>query len=335
MNKDLLLKKSLTKKLKTLKSIKFNQIELKKNKDELFFDFLRTKDKIKIFEVKKQTIFTKNYYRSGNSFYLAYQRMKEEIKYMGYLLPKIVFIELYKKANIMKQRIKRYSKNFFKPTYEVTESFNPKYWQNSEKHNWERSPLESYNIFLKNKKKENHKNNKENTELTLDIVMNEKPDLIVVTEHSNKYKNLIYFGKLCNVYVRNEINDNKKNSISMATDYNCLKNKEYIYNKLNIPKFLCDKEKENNNSNLKNNKNRVIGLKQYKSFSKLNRNSELSNCNESTYFTNNNNKFKMDKIFKTSFIRNKSNLSENLQKFKKINLLCLKKFGLNKNDFFY
>ena len=153
MNKDLLLKKSLTKKFKTLKSIKFNQIELKKNKDELFFDFLRTKDKIKIFEVKKQTIFTKNYYRSGNSFYLAYQRMKEEIKYMGYLLPKIVFIELYKKANIMKQRIKRYSKNFFKPTYEVTESFNPKYWQNSEKHNWERSPLESYNIFLKKKKK--------------------------------------------------------------------------------------------------------------------------------------------------------------------------------------
>ena len=48
MNKDLLLKKSLTKKFKTLKSIKFNQIELKKNKDELFFDFLRTKDKITI-----------------------------------------------------------------------------------------------------------------------------------------------------------------------------------------------------------------------------------------------------------------------------------------------
>lgn len=335
MNKEILLKKSMTKKLRTLKSIKIIQNELKTNKDELFYDFLRTKEKINLFEIKNQTIFTKNYFKKDNSFYIAYQRMKEQIKYMGYLFPRIVFIELYKKANLMKQRIKRYSMNCFKPTYEVTESFNPKYWKGRNKHNWERSPFESYTLYLKKKKRESHQNNKENTELTLDIVMNEKPDLIVVTENGTKNKSLIYFGKLCNIYVRNEITDNKKYNISMETDNNNYKNKEYVYNKLNIPTFLSNKEKEK--KSMQEKKEKRFSLKKYKSFSKLtNKNFELSNCYESTDFGNNN-QLKINKNIKRSFIRNKSNLTENIKKIKikNNNFFCLRKYCLKKTDFFY
>ena len=363
------LKSVLAKKSKTIKTVHILEKAIKKTKDDLFFDLLQKKEKIDIFEIKEQTLMSINLFHKEFSFYYAYQQMNKEIEYMGYKFPKIVFLKLYQKANKMKKKIKKYTKKYLKPEYDVIESYNPINWKENQKHNWERNPFESYNLYLKKNLLQAHKAIKDNNDLDINIVMNEKPNLIVITENGGKKKNLIYVGRLCNVYVRNEIVSN--NMISMDIDDNNLNPKEYIYNKLSIPKFLIKKENEKQDKKIEKEKEKeknLFTIKNFQSYSKMkksNHNYDFSNCYISTEMSNNNNILNNNSninnmsyncyssINNFSQIRNNSNSKNstivsrpksslnnkgnnfNLRKHEKNNLSCIKKFLLHKNDFFY
>ena len=367
------LKNHFVKKSKTIKRDHLLEKEIIKSKDDLFFELLQIKEKINIFEIKEQTLMSINLFNKEFSFYYAYQQMKQEIEYMGYKLPKIVFIQLYIKANKMKKKIKKYVKKNLKPEYDIIESYNPIYWKENQKHNWERNPFESYNLYLKKTILENHKTIKDNNDLDINIVMNEKPNLIVITENGGKNKNLIYVGKLCNVYVRNEIISN--NMISMDIDENNRNPKEYIYNKLSIPKFLIEKENEKQKKSIekktekeKEKEKKLFSLKKYQSYSKMKKNSynfDFSNYYISTEMSNNNNNLNNNSINinmsyncyssinNFSQLRNNSNSkissfvsrprsslnnkgnNVNLRKNENNNLSSIKKYLFHKNDFFY
>ena len=223
-----------------LKIEKKNEFDIEK--DKLFFDFLKNNEQIEEFEPKlEEPILKINTFKKENAFYNAFEKMKQEITWKKYKFPKIIFIKLYQKSKKLRKKIINFSLINLKRASDVIESYNPKY-NNENQHNWLKNPKESYNKYNQKIKKINQLDKEKDNSNYKDI--GEKSDIVILTRNRNNTKDLIFSGKLCNIYIQNEYssNENEKKSLS-----NKIRNgrKEYYFSFLNEPNYLNKKEIEN------------------------------------------------------------------------------------------
>ena len=336
---------------------KTNEIDL--NKDKLFYEFLKNNEIIQEFELKlEEPILDTNTFNINNAFYDAFEKMKQDIEWNNYSFSKIVYIKLYQFSKRLRKKIIKFSLLNLKRVSEVIESYNPIYNQSKTKHNWEKNPKESYEIYYQIMiKKTNSLNNEKVKYNLIKKEIGEKSEIVILTRDKFDKKNLIFNGKLCNVYVQNELSRRKKEGNSLNSDImnNYQNKKEIIFSLLNTPKFLnkYEKEKEekekelsqkfiNDEKELFNNKYNK-NIKKEKSFNFIN-----SITNETKFNTINTTSRNINsKLFNTSKFKFKTNDNfrkklliskkyfKNYSQQKKKKIPKLKEFLLNKSDFYY
>ena len=335
-----------------------NEIDL--NKDQLFYQFLKNNEIIKEFEPKlEEPILDTNSFNIKSGFYQAFEKMKQDIEWNSYSFPKIVFIKLYQISKRLRKRIIKYSLLNLKRASDVIESYNPKFNHSKTIHNWQKSPKESYSIYYQNIiKKANLLNSEKTKDNLIKKEIGEKSDIVILTRDKNDNKNLIFKGKLCNVYVQNELARRKKEGISLNNNNmnNFKKKKEIIFSLLNTPRFLNKNEKDNEKEKeneifpkvMKDEKD-LFDNKQNKSLQKIKSykliNSETyeskfntihitSRNTNSKLFSTSKLKFKTNDNYKKKFLMQKNYLKLYSQRQKKKHPK-LKDFLLNKSDFYY
>ena len=222
------------------------KIEFNIEKDKLFFDFLKNNEQIEEFEPKlEEPILKINTFKKENAFYNAFETMKQEITWKQYKFPKIIFIKLYQRSKNLRKKIIKYSLVNLKRASDVIESYNPKY-NDENQHNWIKNPKESYNKYNQKLKQISLLDKEKDNSNYKDI--GEKSDIVILTRNRNYTKDLIYSGKLCNIYIQNEYsrNGSEKKSFSNKTRKG---KREYYFNLLNEPNYISKKEIENEKEN--------------------------------------------------------------------------------------
>ena len=336
--------------------------EIDLNKDKLFYEFLKNNEIIQEFEPKlEEPILETNTFNIKNAFYHAFEKMKQDIEWNNYSFPKLVFIKLYQISKRLRKKIIKYSLLHLKRASDVIESYNPKYNKSKTKHNWEKTPKESYSIYYKDMIiMANSLNNEKARDNLIKKEIGEKSDIVILTRDKNYNKNLIFRGKFCNIYVQNELARRKKEGISLNEDNinNYQKKKEIIFSLLNAPKFLNKNENENENEKEKekeelpkliNDEKELFdnkhnkGLEKKKSFKLINSETHESKFNTINVSSRNVNsklnttsklKFKTNDDYKKKIFTAKNYLKIYSQKKTK-KYPKLKDFLLNKSDFYY
>ena len=194
--------------------------EINREKDKLFFDFLNIQEPIPEFEPKlEEPLLEVNNFKLENAFYNAFEKMKKESTWKKYKFPKIIFIKLYQNSKKLKKRIINYSILHLKRASEVIESYNPQYNIDKKKHNWEKNPKESYTSYYNFITRRNLilDKEKENNNLNYGLFPKEigqKSNIVILTRNKNQTNDLIYSGKLCNIYIQSEFSKNSKESFN-------------------------------------------------------------------------------------------------------------------------
>ena len=320
-------------------------------KDNLFFDFLKNNDTIPEFEIKsEEPILDPKIFNKSNAFYNAFEKMKEVINWKNYNFPKIIFIKLYQKSKNLRKRIIKFSLINLKSVSDVIESYNPKYNQSKKTHNWQKTPKESFNLYYQNVLKKNNllsDKEKDKNDIKFNLIqkeIGEKSNIIILTRNNNEKKNLIFSGKLCDVYVQSEFSRSKSKNNKV--------NKEFVFSLLNNPKFLNKQNENEKKANNYINSEKQLFEKKYKLSEK--KQYKLTTLNNLALYNSITNSSKKTTYLKSSLptfqkaSRNQSNknclnnnkstknfltISVNKKIEKKIPRL--KQFLLNKTDFYY
>ncbi len=337
------------------------QKEYNIEKDKLFFDLLKIKDPIPEFEPQlEEPLLEVNNFKLENAFYNAFEKMKEELTWRKYKFPKIIFIKLYQNSKKLKKRIIKFSLVHLKRISEVIESYNPEYNIDQKKHNWEKSPKESYNSYyniitrrnmLLDKEKEYNSNY---SIITKEI--GQKSDIVILTRNKHYTKDLIYSGKLCNVYIQNEFSRNLNINSNINDHLKNQKMKRQYFFSFNEPRYFIkkdfienEKQKDNENESSKfithekqlfDQKNSHRPEKKGRSFnysSLDNFNINASSTGKKNYFNykNPSSRYKISLINqkkKSIYFTPRNNVSSGKLDKK---IPKLKQFLLNKSDFYY
>jgi hypothetical protein len=300
--------------------LEFNEDSNISIRDKLFYYFLRHDESIPEFESSKKVLMQSILQEKKNNFYSAYLKMEKIYTWKGFKLSYINFKLLYLKSRIFRKNIIKFAIENKKPISEVFESYSPKYYNNSKIHNWEINPKISYLKYQYKKLKE--KNQNENQENKLNNLYDtlSKSNIYVLTKTKGK-QNLIFSGKLCNVFCQDPIYiENKPDSFFLN------KKKDYIYrirnNSLLSPNDLNDSSKKESSRKKKNFSNLNSTNFPTLSISKINENpSPIISSRPKTL-----------KLY-TKTISLSTNKS--LKKSKIMKNGNLKRYFLNKNDFIY
>ena len=321
-------------------------------KDKVFFDFLKNNEQIPEFESKlEEPMFKINTFNKENAFYNAFEKMKQEITWKKYKFPKIIFIKLYQKSKNLRKKIIKYSLINLKRASDVIESYNPIY-NDENQHNWLKNPKESFNKYNQKIKQINQLDKEKDNSNYKDI--GEKSDIVILTRNRNNTKDLIFSGKLCNIYIQNEYSRNENEKKSFSNNIRKGK-KEYYFNLLNEHNYISKKEIENEKENelpkfiyherhLFNHKN--FHHQDYdKKIYKLNTFKYESNLNSFDLKTNNKYISKISSIpsskMKLIINKNKKNIFYTPKNLSKLSIGKLEtkppilKHFLNKSDFYY
>ena len=324
--------------------------EINREKDKLFFDFLNIQEPIPEFEPKlEEPLLEVNNFKLENAFYNAFEKMKKESTWKKYKFPKIIFIKLYQNSKKLKKRIINYSILHLKRASEVIESYNPQYNIDKKKHNWEKNPKESYTSYYNFITRRNLilDKEKENNNLNYGLFPKEigqKSNIVIFTRNKNQTNDLIYSGKLCNIYIQSEFSKNSKESFNN----NKPGKKHYFFSfnesKNSVKKNDIENEKEKENKIYKYNshdnllfrkKNNSCKLDKkgsnYFYLDKINVNFSSKSRKKFINYKSVSSRYKMsliNKIKKNTLYFNKNNLSTT-------QIPKLKEFLLNKSDFYY
>ncbi len=324
--------------------------EINREKDKLFFDFLNIQEPIPEFEPKlEEPLLEVNNFKLENAFYNAFEKMKKESTWKKYKFPKIIFIKLYQNSKKLKKRIINYSILHLKRASEVIESYNPQYNTDKKKHNWEKNPKESYTSYYNYITRRNLilDKEKENNYGLFSKEIGQKSNIVILTRNKNQTNDLIYSGKLCNIYIQSEFSKNSKESYN---NNNKTGKKHYFFsfneskNSVKKDDIENEKEKEKENEISKYNSNDNLLFTKKNNSCKLDKKGsnyfylDKINVNGSSkgkkkyinYKSASSRKMSLiNQIKKKTLYFHKNNLSTT-QKFPK-----LKGFLLNKSDFYY
>ena len=307
-------RKSLT----TFLSLENQKINIK---DKLFYYFLRHEDSISEFEKKKRELTLMEpliIQKKKTNFYSIFLQMKKDYTFKGITLSYIYFPILYYKSRQMRKKIIQFAIENKKPIKEVFESYDPKNFSNLNVHNWFFTPRISYNKFLFKKMKEkNQKEKEEKNNLSHLYDTLSKSNIYVLTKTSSRERNLIYSGKLCNVFCQDPVLINKSKPYSFYLK----DNKDFFY-------------KYKNNTLVSQN---INDLKRKKHKKKNLSNLNSSNFNSNSYKVNDNSPFltSRPKIIKNEHLENNCLTSGKNKENILINNKNLKKYLLSKRDFIY
>ena len=289
-------------------------------RDKLFYYFLRYDESIPQFERSKTVLMESILQQKKNNFYSAFLKMEKSYTWKGFTLPYINFKLLYLKSRILRKNIIKFAIENKKQISEVFESYSPKYYKNSKLHNWEINPKISYLKYQYKKLKE--KNQKENEENKLHNLYDtlSKSNIYVLTKTKGR-QNLIFSGKLCNVFCQDPIFiENKPDSFFLN------KKKDYIYrirnNSLVSPNDISDIPKRKNLRKKNNSNLNSTNFPTLLSISKLNE-------NPSPIITS------RPKVIKSYSKTISLNMNKGFKKSKITKNGDLKRYFLNKNDFIY
>ena len=324
--------------------------EINREKDKLFFDFLNIQEPIPEFEPKlEEPLLEVNNFKLENAFYNAFEKMKKESTWKKYKFPKIIFIKLYQNSKKLKKRIINYSILHLKRASEVIESYNPQYNIDKKKHNWEKNPKESYTSYYNFITRRNLilDKEKENNNLNYGLFPKEigqKSNIVIFTRNKNQTNDLIYSGKLCNIYIQSEFSKNSKESFNN----NKPGKKHYFFsfnesrNSVKKNDIENEKEKENKIYKYNSHDNLLFGKKNnsckldkkgsnYFYMDKINVNFSSKSRKKFINYKSASSRYKMsliNKIKKNTLYFHKNNLSTT-------QIPKLKEFLLNKSDFYY
>ncbi len=187
-------------------------IEFETNPEILFYNLLIYDKKIDRFEnTQKQTLLDYLQTKSEqlDNFYTSYLKMCKDFIWNEFKLPYIYFLLLYRKARNLRKKIFKYAIEQKIRIIDILDSYNPKLnLTNLNEHNWD-IPIEiSYNRFI-NKKIRDTKIKKGDIPQTPYNYF-DKTNLLVLARTRIKKKELIFSGKLCNVYLQDPDLRNKK-----------------------------------------------------------------------------------------------------------------------------
>ena len=259
INKIIYSKMGQLKSSKNINIVKKKKPTVNENYEDLFFHFLKTSEKIFVFEAfseenenakngildikiterkleedeKKSDEDNKHVNKSKinvkYSFYheIYLKLVNNKQKWNNFFFPIGIYKLMYRKSKIKKQEIFKYSikKNI---NYEkIIGSYDKQYTSSTLKHNWELSPRSAYinysKIYQKNKLSQSKEvNQKQLTDLNFS-------DVVVKVDYNSHERTLIYGGKLFNVYVEEYLKNRNNNIVSMHIQ-DLKPKKEIIYN---------------------------------------------------------------------------------------------------------
>ncbi len=245
--------------------IKTKYIQKNNDYEDLFFYFLKTTEKIDIFEsiLDKNKRSNKKYnqikkYEGRNEkveeeddvhYYfenkahkkkinlkkIFYQELylnliNNKIQWENFLFPKGVFNIMYQKSRLKQKEILKYSLKYNKDYDTVINSYEKTYTSLMLKHNWTLNPKIAYNNYYKIFLKKNVSQNKENNK-KININDTNYSDVVIKVDNNGQGKTLIYIGKLFNVYIDDSYKKMDKNDNVVSMDIKEKKSrKEVVYN---------------------------------------------------------------------------------------------------------
>ena len=310
-------------------------IEFETNPEILFYDLLIYDKKIDRFEnTQKQTLLDYLQTKSEqlDNFYTSYLKMCKDFIWNEFKLPYIYFLLLYRKARNLRKKIFKYAIEQKIRIIDILDSYNPKLnLTNLNEHNWD-IPIEiSYNRFI-NKKIRDTKIKKGDIPQTPYNYF-DKTNLLVLARTRIKKKELIFSGKLCNVYLQDPDLRNKKLFMKSLHSPEDNKKEQIIKIKENFLKKKINYKPQYNTMNNSVYNNTISSKKKFFPLrKKLIKYQSLDNSNNLLKTENSiENKYTFNRYASLKKVRKKYIKIKN-----KVNSYSiLSSFYLSKDDFFY